>query len=100
MNFKTIVSVTGVAVLGFVASQVLAQEEDDLSAATRTPTPPIVRYKYAEASDPLKMLEEIRAANEALLAKQRDCLARLDELAQTAQADKAAAHRSTSRGKK
>lgn len=103
MSTHAVAKLLGLALFGLVSSAVLAQ---DLPSATEAPSssqppiPPVVRYTYSEKSDPLKMLEEIAAANEALLAKQRACLSQLEELAAKAQANKAAAHRSTSRGAK
>src|SRR4051812_19301809 len=58
------------------------------------------RFQYGATVDPLGMLQQTIAANDALLAKQKDVLGQLAALAEKAEADKAAAHRSTSRGGK
>ena len=52
-------------------------------------------FKFSNKVDPLEMLRQTIAANDALLTKQRECLSQLVALAGKAQADKSAAHRSS-----
>jgi hypothetical protein len=104
MSTYAVAKLLGLALFGLVSSRALLAQDlpsaTEIPSASQTPSPPVVRYIYNEKGDPLKMMEEIAAANEVLLAKRRACLSRLEEVATKAQADKAAAHRSTSRGAK
>jgi len=51
--------------------------------------------KFSNIVDPLEMLRQTIAANDVLLAKQRECLSQLAVLEAKAQAAKSAAHRSS-----
>ena len=81
----------------------LAMRAQDLEIShdfSQIPRPSEERFQYLATQDPLAMLQQTIAANDALLSKQRDCLSRLATLYDIAQSDKSAAHRSTSHGGK
>jgi hypothetical protein len=78
----------------------LAQDLPDDKTPSPTPRPSEVRSQFTSAAGPLEMLQQTVAANDVLLAKQADCMRQLAVLADKAQADKSAAHKSTSRGVK
>ena len=88
------VSIITIAAFGFGSwswGQDQAKEdesEDHISGAITT------LYKFTAVQDPLKMLEEIAAANEEILRKQAQCFAELDQLELKAKAAKASAARS------
>lgn len=63
----------------------------------RAPTFSVAHFKFVETKEALKMLEEAAAANESILAKQKESLSQLVELQQRAQAAKSAAAKSMSR---
>jgi hypothetical protein len=75
-------------------------QEPDMQSPIFQPRAPDVRFEYTASKNPLEMLQQTISANEALLAKQKESLSQLATLAEKAEANKAAAHRSTSRGGK
>lgn len=74
-----------------------AESPDPMKRPAWQPEP---KFQYGTTTDPLEMLQQTIAANDAVLAKQKDLLRQLAALAEKAEADKAAAHLSTSHGKK
>jgi hypothetical protein len=78
----------------------LGEDADQQDSMKRAAWQPKSKFQYGATTDPLEMLQQTIAANDALLAKQKDLLGQLAALAEKAEADKAAAHRSTSRGVK
>jgi hypothetical protein len=86
--------------IGGLVIMTFGQEPSDTQDLTAAPKVLETKYKFSDTADPLEMLQQTVAANELLLAKQRACLSALATLAEKAQADKSAAHRSTSHGVK
>jgi len=68
-------------------------------AAEQAPTFSTAQFKFVEKTEQLKMLAEAVAANESILAKQKESLSQLAELETRAQAAKSAAAKSVSRHK-
>ena len=75
------------------------ENPSDPDAMKRPACSPKPRFQYRATNDPLEMLKQTVAANDALLAKQKELKSWLAVLAAKAQADKSAAHRSTSHAK-
>jgi hypothetical protein len=80
--------------------QDLPPDTETAESPQRTPSAPATHFKFTEAKEGLRMLEQIAAANEAILGKQRETLMELADLSNKAGAAKASSARSTSRGTK
>jgi hypothetical protein len=92
--------VAAVVTFFWLALAIYGQDSEEADPLKRPAWRPAPKFQYGATTDPLQMLQQTVAANDALLAKQQDLLRQLADLAEKAEADKAAAHRSTSRGKK
>lgn len=71
----------------------LSDAQDNASSKPDRPTE--AHFQHPTAKDPLERLQQMIAANDALIAKQRECLAQLATLALKAKADRASAARSS-----
>ena len=105
MNFKRfVILLTAGTMLGVgTRGQDLPPSETESSAAAeaakQAPTFSTTHFTFVEKTEHLRMLTEAVAANESILAKQKESLSQLAALELRAQAAKSAAARSLSRHK-
>jgi hypothetical protein len=98
MNFKQclILLISGTVLGVGTRGQDLPVPEAEIGEG---PTFSTTHFKFVDIKETLKMMEEAVAANESILAKQKETLSQLAELETRAQAAKSAAAKSLSRHK-
>ena len=97
LSAKQLLLIAGVVLIGFGignSQDLPASDSDGSESSPRTVAPPATHFKFSDTKEALQMLEQMAAANEAILGKQRETLSQLAFLADKAQAAKSSAAKS------